>query len=49
MSSCSSIELTEMGILMWGLVGLYGYGFLSRVRGGSKALVASDSAESLEE
>lgn len=49
MSSCSSIELTEMGILMWGLVGLYGYVFLSRVRGGSKAPMACDSSESLEE
>lgn len=49
MSSCSSVELTEFGIIMWGMMGLYGYMFLSRVRTRSKALVTDEFSESLEE
>ncbi|MBT6180124.1 MAG: hypothetical protein HOI23_22975 [Deltaproteobacteria bacterium] len=49
MSSCSSVEITEFGIMMWGMIGLYGYMVLSRVRARSKVLVTSKPSESLEE
>lgn len=49
MSSCASVELTEFGLIMWGMIGLYGYLFLSRVRTRSKALVTCESSEPLQE